>query len=74
MSNTVELKPCPFCGGEPIWDYPIVNVHRNSKVCVKIKCVTCKSSSNLFPCEDNYGNDIMVCAEMQAAKSWNRRM
>lgn len=39
MKNTIELKPCPFCGGTAVMGAP--NMHRKTSV----HCQQCLASS-----------------------------
>ena len=67
----MELKPCPFCGGEAEYDYCI-----SRKKCItltKVRCKTCNAGTKVFPCEDEHGNSFESYAEHSAADAWNRR-
>lgn len=57
-----ELKPCPFCGGEPRWFW-------NGTVSV-VRCMTCCASigNNLSPTEDK------EIRKAEAIAAWNTRV
>ena len=65
-----ELKPCPFCGGEAVFDYCTGGRPRHITFCF-IKCRTCRGQTGIFAEEDKYGNKIS--ASEDAAFAWNRR-
>lgn|SRR5574343_1876697 len=65
-TKTIELKSCPFCGGEPELQH-IGNLHTKSRK-IKIKCKKCRcqrTDAAIYH-DFNWLEDV-------AAKEWNRR-
>lgn len=66
--SDIELKPCPFCGGEArlVW-MNVRNTDTGAKAyhvkCTKCQCTQWPDGSGEFP---RYGRDA-------AAAAWNRR-
>ncbi len=58
MSREIEIKSCPFCGGEAMF----LNKFTNGKLC---KIITC-------PCDVLFGS-IDCDTEDQITKRWNTR-
>ena len=61
-----ELKPCPFCGGEP--EMHVCEPSEANNANVFIKCKTCGAIS---------GQTLVLsthCAREVATKRWNRRV
>jgi len=67
----MELKHCPFCGGEAEHEY-VVSGRRPYIRLAKIKCKTCGCGTKVFPLEDRYGNELPN-GESDAEDAWNRR-
>ena len=59
----MELKPCPFCGGEAKISHMGPYVGKTSKV----ECKTCGECSKIFFISMEYAANVM------AAEAWNRR-
>lgn len=53
-----ELKPCPFCGGEPF----MVGAEIDGREHYIVKCTACHSTSG-----------VMQMNRSKAAEAWNRR-
>lgn len=75
--DEIELKPCPFCGGEArfaggndiipvMYDEGIVDVEWEYWP-VRVVCKSCLASTNEFCAENDDKN------YEDAAKAWNRR-
>lgn len=59
----MELKPCPFCGGE-------AKIARSAPCMNKLSevvCNICGARTRLFEISTEYASDV------EAAKAWNRR-
>ena len=67
-----DLKPCPFCAGEPEFEY-VVGSHVPYIQFVKVMCRTCGCGTKIFPLEDRYGNKLPA-GELYAKSAWNRRV
>ena len=74
---SVELKPCPFCGGEAeIHSQPI---YTSDGVCVR--CTEYHARSRFFPCDCDYlfyhgEKNVFISKERatnDAINLWNRR-
>lgn len=62
MSKRVDLKPCPFCGGEAI------RIKRDKAYYGESYFVRCDNSNcNVHPRTDSYDR------QCDATKAWNRR-
>lgn len=67
MSEKVELKPCPFCGGQKIKALEKgINLDEGSVACYALVCDWdyggCDASSGLYPTLE------------KAIEAWNRRI
>ena len=63
MTPEIELKPCPFCGGEAAFGECV----RLKPVTYFVNCTECLASTNqLAPCHG--------LPKEEAAKDWNRRV
>jgi Lar family restriction alleviation protein len=62
--SEIELKPCPFCGGEAEVNIFIIS----SGIIAGCMCTSCFASSNRFvsPDEDD--------AKAAVTEAWNRRV
>jgi hypothetical protein len=68
MSNLVELKPCPFCGGEANFSLGFAGM---SPV---VSCVECNISITCHPIFNKYNGDYMKDKTFEKIKAlWNRR-
>jgi Lar family restriction alleviation protein len=63
--TTPELRPCPFCGGQP----QIAIGHR-SRIDAKVCCLDCSAEGAVFGTDD-YKTETDYAA--QAIAAWNRR-
>lgn len=69
--SDIELKPCPFCGGEAIIRTQIIQIsdgvpaYQNARV----ECKKCRATSSTFIDKDNNGMHIFSVIE-----AWNRRV
>jgi Lar family restriction alleviation protein len=61
MDNQIELKPCPFCGGEAIV------LHWDGTDTFSVGCV------NTFVCHGGTHTSSAYQSEQEAAEAWNRR-
>lgn len=65
----LELKPCPFCGGEA----KLVTFVRNNAIppyaVAYVKCSACRATANDF--SDSKGDGSYI---FNAAEAWNRRI
>ena len=61
MDNQIELKPCPFCGGEAIV------LHWDGTDAFSVGCV------NTFVCHGGTHTSRAYQSEQEAAEAWNRR-
>ena len=65
-----ELKPCPFCGGEPML------YHQSSKYTDYdgnyVYCMNCGCRTKLFECFNGTGK-THEDTKAEAIESWNRR-
>ena len=61
MDNQIELKPCPFCGGEAIV------LHWDGTDTFSVGCV------NTFVCHGGTHTSRAYQSEQEAAEAWNRR-
>lgn len=67
MTDTIELKPCPFCGGADLRGPTSCQIEANAYIAC-IECNSCDavvSSSYSEPSEDE--------AAEQVVRIWNRR-
>lgn len=60
----MELKPCPFCGGEAAAHN---RKYKTGVDYVQVKCARCSAMSMDIPASVEY------CAKEVAAEAWNRR-
>lgn len=70
MSKEIELKECPFCGGEAYFRTPEKLMHSISSVVVGVECTKCGAApyAVIVPeCWDDIDKKKAV------AKRWNRR-
>ena len=72
--NTLELKPCPFCGCEDIY----MRANYSSKArryFVFAQCDVCKSTSGTHCAEYNKFDESIwdSAAAKSAERAWNRR-
>jgi len=58
MSAERELKPCPFCGGEPSVSY---GTDHTNKPCPYIECINCAGMGGFAE------------SEQEAKEAWNAR-
>ena len=58
--SSIELKPCPFCGGKA----SVINTTALGLDCKSVMCRKCKAKVNFF----NGTN-----SEERAINAWNRR-
>lgn len=63
MDKDSYLKQCPFCGGDPEYQYRGVVFNDKPKY-VTIKCSMCGAGTKLFLCEN----------VKKAETAWNRRI
>ena len=73
MSETLKLKPCPFCGGEAV----AKAVNRNYGLTIWCQCKECGARTEGY-CpttnnEDTTIDNIEDCKN-RALDRWNRRM
>ena len=61
MENQIELKPCPFCGGEAII------LHWDGTDTFSVGCV------NTFVCHGGTHTSRAYQSEQEAAEAWNKR-
>lgn len=59
MDKQIELKPCPFCGGE---------AELQSEPWSAVICANCRAMSHCFPHSGKYSSDE------KAIEAWNRRV
>lgn len=66
MNN--ELKPCPFCGGEPkiVKERRYPNYESNGIDAWRVECRT-------FDCPIRYANYTYFTRRYKAIEAWNRR-
>lgn len=70
----IELKPCPFCGGEPYLE----RKHRafiegqTTRVAL-VRCTSCNARSGRFELRDYGCSSSCEQACYDAAVAWNRR-
>lgn len=73
----MELKPCPFCGSEPVTRiYPLHSLKGKSKVEILVRCPECGTSKSITVTEEEKPltfNDIYIAIE-QCEELWNRRI
>lgn len=60
--SEIKLKPCPFCGGQPV----LIDKDILGTWCKSVMCRDCKATVAYFVDESNRG-------EKRAANAWNRR-
>ena len=63
----IELKPCPFCGGEGKIRHKTSTMNGNINS-TWIECNQCKAATKLFGVSNKYASD------KEAAKAWNSRV
>ena len=78
MEKQIELKPCPFCGGEA----EVVDTHVYLDKAIRIKCTSCscvtkqvlidhpKNNANGLDERTRYTREQVI---EKAAELWNRR-
>lgn len=59
----IELKPCPFCGGEAMLDYECYGGGKSF-----VYCKSCRISTERFEISREYASDE------KAIEAWNRRV
>jgi Lar family restriction alleviation protein len=64
MTDTQELKPCPFCGSDDISLYEVPR----RKNCCTIRCEDCVAEPRVFDAADTYAEN-----RREAIKCWNTR-
>ncbi len=73
----MELKPCPFCGTEPVTRlYPFHHLGGKSQVEVSVRCPECCISQSIVVIENEKPltfNDIYIAID-QCEELWNRRI
>ena len=70
MDNQIELKPCPFCGGEPEITEVIDRTPRNLEpVGFGVKCDQC----GIIVAKIDCGVTDWFETDEEAAAAWNRR-
>lgn len=60
MSSEIELKPCPFCGGDATTVFYTGYIY--------VSCENCGATSEMVKVSKEY-----CAAEKEAAEAWNRR-
>lgn len=60
--GTLDLKPCPFCGGEA----KLVNTMFAGDMYKTVFCLACNANTNNFNARDEK-------SAMRAVDAWNRR-
>lgn len=67
----MELKPCPFCGGETD---VLIKYGRDSYFAV-VQCSICSSSGKAYSAgTDGDDDDRIRVAAIRSAKAWNMRV
>ena len=76
----MELKPCPFCGGEAVvaWAHPPFMLKRLHNRFIFAGCKKCHVSTPLFNARNKTGSPLINEAHTKDAKkkaieAWNRR-
>ena len=59
--SSIELKPCPFCGGKGCMN------QEKDRICSYVKCINCGAESGLVKVSAEY------CSDERAAEKWNSR-
>lgn len=67
--SKAELKPCPFCGGEP----EMVYAPTNAGIGIACWAVACKACRVMIG-TTRYGVTDFYRSAEKAAEAWNRRM
>lgn len=63
----IELKPCPFCGGEPYFRTPL---HKRAEYIMMIECKRCGANPYAIFVSEVYDEEYRKEA---VAEFWNRR-
>ena len=67
----MELKPCPFCGGQAKY---VTNIIKDGHDCYGVgyvECQACLSQTGLFNIDGYWG--VQPYTEEEISKRWNRR-
>lgn len=66
--NEIELKPCPFCGGEAKYRNRVNRNWTPAKSVCCVYCTKCNASTDLY--DDDLGDFSYM---KKATEAWNRR-
>lgn len=72
MSESQEIKPCPFCGGEAIVDYNITQSVTIEWEDAHVTCLECESDGAYF--QDDSRELPVRDVRKQAIDAWNKRV
>ena len=72
----IELKPCPFCGGEAKLRVShhgdFTGIHVEMITCIDVCCKNCNAKSKMKYA--NVHNISYETADKEAIEAWNRRV
>jgi C4-type Zn-finger protein len=71
QTSDTELLPCPFCGGEAVYEEVEARVTSSGKIMWSVGCNSCGDDDE--PTCFGYQSPIVFNRKCEAAKTWNTR-